>query len=142
MGEPDAELAPMVDGLSSALCMLILVATVFIIGTIDTSTAVLSESFHFKTSILSTNTIFYDEAISLPKSDFDKIRKDINGQAGKVLVVTGYQNGEESNLPSKLAYNFAIFQKAIGNIPMEIQYVQSKENICHVKLSCIKWEVQ
>jgi hypothetical protein len=142
MGESDEELAPMVDGLSSALCMLILVATVFIIGTIDTSKAALSGSFAFKASHLSEHAIYYDNAINLSSADLLGLKNEIKSEVGNTLIVTGYQYGDDEESLSKLAYNFALFQNSIGDVSMEIQYVHSKDNICHAKLSCIKWEVR
>ncbi|EDY0600351.1 hypothetical protein C8387_002801, partial [Salmonella enterica subsp. enterica serovar Oranienburg] len=91
MGESDENLAPMVDGLSSGLCMLILVATVFMINSIDTTVAVHSEPFRFYKSQMISNIIYYNDAIDVDPDEFEMIARSINSEEGGEVIVIGYQ---------------------------------------------------
>ncbi|EAA9119241.1 hypothetical protein AA148_16565 [Salmonella enterica subsp. enterica serovar Muenchen] len=138
MGESDENLAPMVDGLSSGLCMLILVATVFMINSIDTTVAVHSEPFRFYKSQMISNIIYYNDAIDVDPDEFEMIARSINSEEGGEVIVIGYQKDLSLN---KLLYNFTVFQNGLGDINKKISYKQAKENICGRDVSCLIWEV-
>ncbi|EAA7833538.1 hypothetical protein C9F67_004523 [Salmonella enterica subsp. enterica serovar Oranienburg] len=138
MGESDENLAPMVDGLSSGLCMLILVATVFMINSIDTTVAVHSEPFRFYKSQMISNIIYYNDAIDVDPDEFEMIARSINSEEGGEVIVIGYQKDLSLN---KLLYNFTVFQNGLGDINKKISYKQAKENICDRDVSCLIWEV-
>ncbi|ENS4526910.1 hypothetical protein ACE09S_004992 [Salmonella enterica] len=138
MGESDENLAPMVDGLSSGLCMLILVATVFMISSIDTTVAVHSEPFRFYKSQMINNIIYYNDAIEITPDEFKMIARTINSKGGGRVIISGYQKDQSLN---KLLYNFIVFQNGLGDINKKIEYKQAKENICNRDVSCLIWEV-
>ncbi|EAW1721658.1 hypothetical protein AHX05_23425, partial [Salmonella enterica subsp. indica] len=75
----DEELAPMVDGLSGALCILILVSTVFMLSGTDSIVAADGGALKFRDSFtdLSKNTIYYSGAVSLSSSDLYQTRNQL-----------------------------------------------------------------
>ncbi|HBA8432652.1 TPA: hypothetical protein J1140_004771, partial [Escherichia coli] len=88
----DEELAPMVDGLSGALCIFILITTVFMISGIDT--VVTGGGLYFTGENVSVNyddnTIYFESVISLPKEDYDKITSKINSNDGNKIIFEAF----------------------------------------------------
>ncbi|WP_240194551.1 hypothetical protein [Salmonella enterica] len=77
--DDDDGLAPMVDGLSGALCILILVSTVFIVSGTDAVVGVEGGKLTFRDSFVNIGdkTIYYVGGVSLSNNDLYKIREAI-----------------------------------------------------------------
>ncbi|EQA1510424.1 hypothetical protein AT438_004887, partial [Escherichia coli] len=90
----DEELAPMVDGLSGALCIFILITTVFMISGIDT--VVTGGGRYFTGENVSVNyddnTIYFESVISLPKEAYDKITSKINASGGDKIIFEAFSS--------------------------------------------------
>lgn len=140
MEESDDSIAPMVDGLSSGLCILILICTVFMISTIATSINVEGARIRFPVSVLDlkNNRIFYKEGVNLVTSDRVKLIDNINQSTGKELKIYGYQKDGNND---KLIFNILYFQKMIGKTDKEMSYFFGNEKMCGKNNSCILWEI-
>ncbi|HEC8062469.1 TPA: hypothetical protein R4B11_004702, partial [Salmonella enterica subsp. enterica serovar Potsdam] len=73
----DEELTPMVDGLSSALAIMILVTTVFMMSSINTTVEVYSKKIMFVQSKVDfeNNIVFYNEGLNISDEEYDTISK-------------------------------------------------------------------
>ncbi|EFB2234142.1 hypothetical protein FIJ19_25590, partial [Escherichia coli] len=90
--ENDEELAPMVDGLSGALCIFILITTVFMISGIDTVVTGTGRAFTSEASKIDINNqvIYFNDVISLSSEQYKIIREKLHSQGGKNLTLDAY----------------------------------------------------
>lgn len=139
--ENDEELTPMVDGLSSALAIMILVTTVFMMSSINTTVKVYSQKIKFLQSALELDKgmVFYNEGLSLSDEDYRSISDKVKSQNGKTVFLTGYQKG---NQVEKLTYNMLLLKGKLDINDKTFDYSKSKVDFCGGYSSCIKWEVK
>lgn len=144
----DEELAPMVDGLSGALCIFILITTVFMISGIDT--VVTGGGLYFTGKNVSVNyddnTIYFESVISLPKEDYDKITSKINSNDGNKIIFEAFTSdvteADSLNTKRKLIYNLLEFKKQLNIENRRITLKVSETNFCNNAKSCIRWSVE
>ncbi|AUK04247.1 hypothetical protein RRF99_15310 [Escherichia coli] len=144
----DEELAPMVDGLSGALCIFILITTVFMISGIDT--VVTGGGRYFTGENVSVNyddnTIYFESVISLPKEAYDKITSKINASGGDKIIFEAFSSDvpEADSLKHKrkLIYNLLEFKKQLNIENRRITLKVSETNFCNNTTSCIRWSVE
>ncbi|CAD5644904.1 Uncharacterised protein [Escherichia coli] len=143
----DEELAPMVDGLSGALCIFILITTVFMISGIDT--VVTGGGLYFTGENVSVNyddnTIYFESVISLPKEDYDKITSKINSNDGNKIIFEAFTSDvteADSLNKKKLIYNLLEFKKQLNIENRRITLKVSETNFCNNAKSCIRWSVE
>ncbi|HGG4730369.1 TPA: hypothetical protein ACJGTR_004635 [Salmonella enterica subsp. enterica serovar Hvittingfoss] len=137
----DEELTPMVDGLSSALAIMILVTTVFMMSSINTTVEVYSKKIMFVQSKVDfeNNIVFYNEGLNISDEEYDTISKRLKSQTGNRVMLTGYQKG---NYDDKLTYNLIKFKEKLNLKDKIFDYEKKEKNFCGRESSCIKWEVR
>ena len=107
----DEELVPMVDGLSGALYIFILITTVFMISGIETVVTGGGRYFTGENTSVNydQNTIYFEGAISLPKYDYDKVTYKINSSGGDKIIFEAFTSdmseGDLLKAKRKLIYN-------------------------------------
>lgn len=143
MNEQDRELAPMVDGLSSGLCMLILIATVFMISAISVNVANIQGSIQFTKSELDINNslIYLHEGINLTQAEYQQISAQIKNSPGNTINIYGYYRGDNISDDQKLIYNFVVFKQGVKT-DKEINFVKGDSKMCKGRHACIHWEVR
>ncbi|EDW8498257.1 hypothetical protein CRB79_004624 [Salmonella enterica subsp. enterica serovar Enteritidis] len=143
----DDELAPMVDGLSGALCIFILITTVFMISGIETVVTGTGRiySAHVSQVDYSRNIIYFDKILSLSKGDYLLINDSIHRSAKKNIVLEA--SSRDINNPAalyvkrNLTYNLLEFKKYIDARNVRVTLKISDEDFCQMQSSCIKWSV-
>ncbi len=144
----DDELAPMVDGLSGALCIFILITTFFMISGIDTVVTSLGSRYQLEKSRYNQNTqtIYFNQVVSLPQDIYSQINNDINNNRseGRKIIIEAYKN-DYSNIGNRerkqLIYNMIDFQQKINADKLRVTLKISDHNFCNTNDSCIKWGV-
>ncbi|HAY0218769.1 TPA: hypothetical protein U0V61_004775 [Escherichia coli] len=137
----DDDLAPMVDGLSGCLCILILVSTVFMLSATDFMKAS-SGDVRFKESVYieNKNMIIYSGGINLSDKDIISIRQNFLNK--KHINIYGVVSSDIRNYREKNAYNLLSFY-SILELPksLKVSFKSSDDiNICETGYSCIFWE--
>lgn len=137
----DEELTPMVDGLSSALAIMILVTTVFMMSSINTTVEIYSKKIMFIQSKVDfeKNVVFYNEGLNISDEIYEAISKRLNTQEGHTVLLTGYQKG---NNDDRLTYNLIKFKDGLNVKNKIFDYEKKGRNFCGRDSSCIKWEVK
>ncbi|MDM2845918.1 hypothetical protein OGY83_20125 [Citrobacter sp. Cpo090] len=144
----DEELAPMVDGLSGALCIFILITTVFMISGIETVVTGGGRYFTGENTSVNydQNTIYFEGVISLPKDDYDKVTSKINSSGGDKIIFEAFTSdmseGDSLKAKRKLIYNLLEFKKQLNIEDMRITLKVSEVDFCGSATSCIKWRVE
>ncbi|EFS2651463.1 hypothetical protein HX362_004369 [Salmonella enterica] len=137
----DEELTPMVDGLSSALAIMILVTTVFMMSSINTTVEIYSKKIMFIQSKVDfeKSMVFYNEGLNISDEVYESISRLLNSQTGHTVLLIGYQKG---NNDDKLAYNLIQFKDNLNLKEKVFDYEKKEKNFCGRDSSCIKWEVK
>lgn len=144
--EDDDGLAPMVDGLSGALCILILVSTVFIVSSTDSVVGVEGGAVAFRDSFVNVGakTIYYVGGVSLSHNDLYKIREAINSTVvkGKKVELWGAMSEQVENHAEKNTYNMLKLYSDL-KLPNNIEIKFNKGDLerCGDYRSCIYWSV-
>lgn len=139
----DEELAPMVDGLSGALCVLILISTVFMISSTSKVFEEITGSYlQFKDSSvdLDNNTITFTEGLTMNSVQQNEISGKINSLPGEEVVFHVFMPDETNNRNRKMIYNMLYFKSKI-NVDKKIKMKIGTKDICNKNSSCIYWEV-
>ncbi|EEJ0025504.1 hypothetical protein Y657_000329 [Salmonella enterica subsp. enterica] len=143
----DDELAPMVDGLSGALCILILVSAVFIISSTDAIVGVEGGGVAFSDSFVNfdAKTIYYVGGVSLSHNDLYKVREAIKSTAvkGKKVEIWGAISDQIENHAEKNTYNMLKLYSEL-KLPQDIEIKFNKGDLeqCGDYRSCIYWRVE
>lgn len=139
----DDELAPMVDGLSGALCVLILISTVFMIsGTGKAYEQMTGGGINFKGSTVDLNAkiIVFNEGILLNEEQKDAIVEKIDNTPGDSVSVYSYIPEAVTNRKNKMIYNLLYFKTNIrANKSIKLKIGDEKH--CPANKSCLYWEV-
>lgn len=138
----DEELAPMVDGLSGALCILILVSTVFMLSGTDSIVAAEGGALKFRDSFtdLSKNTIYYSGAVSLSSSDLYQTRNQLISSGEKKITFYGAISTDIENHKAKNTFNLLkIYTDLKLPSDVEVQFKEGDVSACEKSLSCIYW---
>ncbi|HGS4434508.1 TPA: hypothetical protein ACMDNU_003656 [Vibrio cholerae] len=139
----DEELAPMVDGLSGALCVLILISTVFMISSTSKVFEEITGSYlQFKDSSvdLDNNIITFNEGLMMNSVQQNEISGKINSLPGEEVVFHVFMPDETNNRNRKMIYNMLYFKSKI-NVDKKIKMKIGTKDICNNNSSCIYWEV-
>lgn len=145
--EDDDGLAPMVDGLSGALCILILVSTVFIVSSTDAVVGIEGGGVAFRDSFVNfdVKTIYYVGGVSLSHNDLYKVREVINTTAikGKKIELWGAMSEKVENHAGKNTYNMLKLYSEL-KLPKNIEVKFNKGDLerCGSYRSCIYWSVK
>ncbi|EAM2866725.1 hypothetical protein AHS81_23885 [Salmonella enterica] len=145
--EGDEELAPMVDGLSGALCIFILITTVFMISGMNTVVTGLGKAYVGSSSRVDyfKNTIYFDKVISLSNDDYTKINKTIHDNKKQHITIEAYNPSVSDVLSSRtkrdLTYNLLQFKEHLEIYNMQVTLKISDDDFCDTKSSCIKWSI-
>lgn len=140
----DEELAPMVDGLSGTLCIIILVSMVFIFSGMKTAeTYIQYGELNFeKTKIdIPNKRIYFKGGIHLSKNEISLINKEIIKNKSKKIIINGYINNKVSHSKEKNTYNLLYMASLIKDLGInkEIVLKQGTSEHCPGWNSCIYW---
>ena len=145
--ENDEELAPMVDWLSGALCIFILITTVFMISGIDTVVTGTGRAFTSEASKIDINNqvIYFNDVISLSSEQYKIIREKLHSQGGKNLTLDAYTSygtdGDSVRLKKELIYSLLKFKDDINEHDLKITLKISDEKKCTNGVFCIAWSI-
>ncbi|HCL4890642.1 TPA: hypothetical protein N2F16_003594 [Salmonella enterica] len=143
----DDELAPMVDGLSGALCIFILITTVFMISSIETVVTGIGRTYTGHTSLVdySRDIVYFDKVLSLSEENYALINERIHQRVNKNITIEAsnrdVNNTDNPHLKRDLTYNLLEFKKHIDTRSIRVTLKISDDDICQSKSSCIKWSV-
>lgn len=141
----DEELAPMVDGLSGTLCIIILVSIVFIFSGMKTAETYIhyGELNFEKTKIdIPNKRIYFKGGIHLSKSEIPLIKQEIIKNKSKKIIINGYINDKVSHSKEKNIYNLLYIASLIKNLGInkEVVLKQGTSEHCPGWNSCIYWD--
>ncbi|WMN68755.1 hypothetical protein NI387_02750 [Vibrio parahaemolyticus] len=111
----DDELAPMVDGLSGALCVLILITTVFMLSATDTVMAGFNGygfKFPYSSINMSERKLTFNGGINISYQDVYLIRKDIESLDETTIYI--YIPDYIENRNNKMVFNLNEFRKRLN----------------------------
>ncbi|EKO3563488.1 hypothetical protein HJA72_004275 [Vibrio fluvialis] len=120
----DEGFAPLVDGLSGALAVLVLVSVSFLIFTVSQTLTTFSLDLfpHSKVDI-DKKIVLFNESLSLSKVDIDLLERSFKeiGEQGKVITLYGYVNEESSGADNKTMISLLKFVNSINltNVVLE-----------------------
>ncbi|SPW33111.1 Uncharacterised protein [Edwardsiella tarda] len=143
----DEELAPMVDGLSGALCIFILITTVFMISGIDTIVTGIGRAYTGQMSRVNyiTNTVYFVGVLSLSKEDYARINDSIRRSTKQNITLEasapGINGASTASIKRDLTYNLFAFKKYLDVGNMRVTLKISDDDFCQTKSSCIKWSI-
>lgn len=143
----DEELAPMVDGLSGALCIFILITTVFIISGVDTIVTSIGRTYTGQVSRVDyfSNTIYFVKVLSLSKEEYTRINDSIRHSAKHNITLEASDPGingvDTTRVKRDLTYNLLEFKKYLDVSNMRVTLKISDDDFCKTQSSCIKWSV-
>lgn len=141
MSENDEELAPMVDGLSGALCILVLVCTIFMISSLS-GISILKNKNKYSESIYNEekNVIYYNLSLNLKDDDKDKIKEKLSKM--KKITIYGGVSDKIINHKEVNIYNMLSFYNLL-KLPMDVKVElkpASNMSRCDGSMQCIYWE--
>lgn len=140
--EGDEELAPLVDGLSGALCILVLISTVFLLSSSDLFIESEGEGLKLRDSyvVMNKNTINYYASISLSAADLYQVRKKMIDSKSKKIILYGAMSDAIENGKEKNTYNLLKFYADL-KLPsgVEVNFKAGDAALCEESLSCIYW---
>ncbi|HBA7909224.1 TPA: hypothetical protein J1Z70_004884, partial [Escherichia coli] len=137
----DDELAPMVDGLSGALCVLILISTVFMISATSKAYEEMTGGLlKFKDSTVDLNSkvIVFNEGVLLNQEQKDAIIESINKTKGDSVSVYSYMPERVVNRKNKMIYNLFYFKTNIQTNKSIVLKI-GDEKYCPSDKSCLYW---
>lgn len=135
----DDELAPMVDGLSGALCIFILITTVFMLSATDMVLSNLNDSgLKFNNSVLfmKEKKLEFKGGVKISYQDVYAIREDLKKMSSPTLYV--YIPEGVQNRTKKIIFNIAQLKKKL-NADFSIKYMKGEDSKCGKFNSCIYW---
>lgn len=139
----DDGLAPMVDGLSGALCVLVLVVIVFLLASIDTLFQ--AGGFRFAPSTLDMNNqvIYYSGGVSLSNHELYMIRKSIeSNQDAKRVILYGVVNDKIVSSKQKNLFNvLELRKKLLLKLPSTVS-LDGQSAKCGTSINCVYWEFE
>lgn len=139
----DDGLGPMVDCLSGALCVIVLVVIVFIMSSIDTLFA--SQGLRFAPSVLDSKkkVVYYVAGVELSAFETFKIKKDIESTPlDKRVVIYGASRDVIKSGMKKNIYNTFTFRDGL-NLKRDVDIsLNGDVSVCNEFNSCIYWRVE
>lgn len=141
----DEELAPMVDGLSGTLCIIILVSMVFIFSGLKTASTYINYGglrFENVKIDISHKVLYFKGGINLSDEQINILSEEFNGNSKKEIIFYGYIHDEIKNSQEKNTYNLLYMASVTKNIGSNKKVILKKgtnEN-CPDWNSCIYWK--
>ncbi|HBO21409.1 MULTISPECIES: hypothetical protein [unclassified Providencia] len=141
----DEELAPMVDGLSGTLCIIILVSMVFIFSGMKTAETYINygELRFEETQIdLQKKRIYFKGGIHLSNSEISLLNNEIIKSKNEKIIISSYINDRISHSKEKSTYNLLYMASLIKNLGInkEVVLKQGTSEYCPGWNSCIYWD--
>ncbi|EOV8089979.1 hypothetical protein ACOMXT_003861 [Providencia rettgeri] len=141
----DEELAPMVDGLSGTLCIIILVSMVFIFSGMKTAETYINygELNFEKIQIdIPNKRLYFKGGIHLSNNDISLIKNEISKNKSNKIIISGYINDKVSHSKEKNTYNLLYMASIIKNLGIDKEIVLKKgiSEYCPGWNSCIYWD--
>ncbi|RPH29643.1 hypothetical protein EHN07_05430 [Buttiauxella warmboldiae] len=141
--EMDELLAPMVDGLSGALCLLVLVATVFMVSALNKIyKGYIEQQFKGSVVLINEKNIYFWGLISLTEIDLIKINKVPKSVSGKKLVFRIYIDRRTKNYKQVYTSNVIRLNQLIGSGSETISFKEGTEVGCGSPKNCVYWEYE
>ncbi|QPR29867.1 hypothetical protein I6G97_14670 [Edwardsiella hoshinae] len=143
----DEELAPMVDGLSGALCIFILITTVFMISGIDSVVTGIGRAYTGQASRVDylNNTVYFVSVLSLSQEEYARINDGIRRSTKKNIIIEASDPAINSSAATRvkrdLTYNLLEFKKYLNLNNMRVTLKIANDDFCKTRSSCIKWSV-
>ncbi|HHR6502907.1 TPA: hypothetical protein ACS8CD_003474 [Providencia alcalifaciens] len=141
----DEELAPMVDGLSGTLCIIILVSMVFIFSGLKTASTYINYGelkFEHVEIDISNRVLYFKGGINLSDEKIDLLAKEFNENDKNSIILHGYIDKNIKNSQEKNTYNLLYVASTIKNLGRNKKVILKKgtNEICPGWNSCIYWE--
>ncbi|MEH5096226.1 hypothetical protein PO463_24965, partial [Escherichia coli] len=130
-----------------ALCIFILITTVFMISGIDTVVTGTGRAFTSEASKIDINNqvIYFNDVISLSSEQYKIIREKLHSQGGKNLTLDAYTSygtdGDSVRLKKELIYSLLKFKDDINEHDLKITLKISDEKKCTNGVFCIAWSI-
>lgn len=139
----DEELAPMVDGLSGTLCIIILVSMVFIFSGLKTANTYINYGqlkFENIKLDISKKIIYFKGGIHFTESEIDLLTNEFKNSSR--ITLYGYTDEKISNNQEKNAYNLLYVSSLIKKLDSNKKIVLKKgtKEYCPDWNSCIYWD--
>ncbi len=133
--ELESLLSALVDGLSGALCVIVLLTVAFIVTTdelIKATTESIVNKEHYLIDRENKFVLFRDDAVELSKSDINFIKNEIKNSKDIYFVFSNKSNSEKAAL-----FNYATLSNrlSLGKINL------SRNEKCPVEIKyCLSWK--
>lgn len=140
----DEELAPMVDGLSGTLCIIILVSMVFIFSGLKTASTYINFgqiAFENVKIDLTNSVIYFKGGIQLSDSDINLLKNELNNIKSENITFYGYIDNKIANAQEKNVYNLLYMASIIKKLSIsnKISFQKGTAESCLGWNSCIYW---
>lgn len=141
----DDELAPMVDGLSGTLCIIILVSMVFIFSGMKSVEQYINYSelrFEKIQLDLKNKLLSFKGGIHLSNDETKLLSKEFKDSPGNKIILSGYIDKKINGSKEKNTYNLLYVTSLIKSfgINKEIVLQQGTSEHCPGWNSCIYWD--
>ncbi|MEQ4676367.1 hypothetical protein ABN063_17515 [Providencia vermicola] len=141
----EEELAPMVDGLSGTLCIIILVSMVFIFSGMKTAETYINYrelNFEKKQIDLPNKRLYFKGGIHLSNDEISLLKEEITKVNSNKIIISGYVNNKISHSKEKNTYNLLYISSTLKNLGInkEIVLKQGTSEYCPGWNSCIYWD--
>lgn len=141
----DEELAPMVDGLSGTLCIIILVSMVFIFSGLKTASTYINYGelrFENVKIDIPSQVLYFKGGINLSEEQINMLAEEFAKSSKIEIIFYGYIDEKIKNSQEKNAYNLLYMASVIKNIGSNKKVVLKKgtNEYCQKWNSCIYWE--
>ncbi|WP_404462119.1 hypothetical protein [Providencia rettgeri] len=141
----DEELAPMVDGLSGTLCIIILVSMVFIFSGMKSVISYINyeklnfESVHID---IKKRVIYFKGGINLQEDNAKILIEEFRNSIGDKIILKGYVDNKISESKDKNIYNLIYIASLIKNLELNktILFEKGMSEYCSGWNSCIYWD--
>ncbi|MFD1093597.1 hypothetical protein [Providencia vermicola] len=141
----EEELAPMVDGLSGTLCIIILVSMVFIFSGMKTAETYINYrelNFEKKQIDLPNKRLYFKGGIHLSNDEISLLKEETTKVNSNKIIISGYVNNKISHSKEKNTYNLLYISSTLKNLGInkEIVLKQGTSEYCPGWNSCIYWD--
>jgi len=136
----DDILAPLVDGLSGSLCILVLVTLVFMAAGTDIATPNQGKNF-FKPAVVNIDEkrVNYSLALNLKLIDIHLLRKHLDGLGRETINLYILEADSTKNRKNKMVYNLLRFKSLLG-LKANLKFNVGVPERCGPSVPCIYWD--
>ncbi|HHR6079663.1 TPA: hypothetical protein ACS7ZY_002041 [Providencia alcalifaciens] len=141
----DEEMAPMVDGLSGTLCIIILVSMVFIFSGLKTVSTYINYGqlkFEKISMDFTKRVIYFKGGIQLSENETNLLANEIRKSQKEDIIFHGYIDEKINNSKEKNAYNLLYMASLIKNLGIDkkVHLKNGTSEYCPGWNSCIYWD--